>query len=94
MFEAKVVTSTRPVASPISARRVRATSLSEKLSPSRRILVESQMSAVDALVAERAQPRFVDAIADARVGVDLPVPGMHGEPRRRADGQAQASGME
>ncbi len=40
-----------------------------------------------ALVPERAQPRFVDAIADARIGVDLPVPRVHREPRRSADGQ-------
>jgi len=46
MFEANVVTSTRPVASLTNVRNVRATSLSEKLSPSRRMLVESQISAV------------------------------------------------
>ena len=44
-MDAKVVTSTRPGASAISVWRFSATSFSEGLSPSRRMLVESQTSA-------------------------------------------------
>ena len=43
---------------------------------------------VDALVAERAQPRRVGAMADAGLGIDLPVAGVDGEAERRADARA------
>ena len=45
-----------------------------------------------ALFAERPQPRFVGEAADERRRVDLPVAGMHDEPRRRADRERAALG--
>ena len=84
-LEAKVVTTTRPVAFPMISRRVFATSASEGLMPSRKILVESQTSASTPSPPISARRFCIGLLADPRRRIDFPIAGMQNRAERRAD---------
>ena len=91
-LEAKVVTTTRPLALATSSR-----SVLRDIGFRRALAFAHDVGGVadqrqHAFVAERAQPRLVGHAADAGRRVDLPVAGMHDEPRRRANGERRALG--
>ena len=91
-LEANVVTTTRPGASAIILSSSRATSVSDGLSPSRRMLVESRDQREHAFIADFTQPLFVRRPADDGRRVYLPVARVQHDAGFGADGERDAFG--
>ena len=81
-----MVTTTRPDALPMISRKLLPTSASEGLTPSRKILVESETSPKTPWRRSR-QDVCVGWLAYSRRGIDFPIAGMKDHAKWRADGE-------